>query len=187
MLMEVHRNTIDNWKTRGRPSTPEITAKLAKKLNLNEEETNALLLSAGYAPKYSVKESNATFSLKTQQIATNSLEKPIRAIVARAIEQAPGWLEVVRETIFDKGKEAVIGRQHNILHLDEREQRQRLGVALRNAVEGGLAMCHTAEDREQYRQVLVLLSEQGAHSDPLRRDVLKLFKLSQTPDLAEIQ
>jgi transcriptional regulator with XRE-family HTH domain len=134
-LMEVHRNTIDNWKTRGRPPTPESTAKLAKKLNLNEEETNALLLSAGYAPKYSVKESNETFSLKTQQIATSSPEKPIRAIVARAIEQAPGWLEVVRETIFDKEKDAVIGRQHNILHLDEREQRQHLGVVLRTLAE----------------------------------------------------
>ena len=184
-LMEVHRNTIDNWKARGRPPNPEITAKLAKKLNLKEEETNALLLSAGYAPKYSAKESNVTFPLRAQQIGANSLENSIRAIVVRTIEQVPSWLEVVRETIFDKEREVMRGKRHSILHLDEREQRQHLELALKNAVEGGLAMCHTAEEQDQYRQVLDILSESGAHSDALRRDALKPFMLSETPDLTE--
>jgi transcriptional regulator with XRE-family HTH domain len=55
-LMGVHRNTIGNWKTKGRPPSAEITTKLAQRLNLTEEETNALLMSAQYAPKYPVKE-----------------------------------------------------------------------------------------------------------------------------------
>lgn len=54
--IEVSRNTLTNWKAKGRPPSQEDTAKLAKSLNLDEEETNALLASAGYAPKYPPKE-----------------------------------------------------------------------------------------------------------------------------------
>ncbi|MGZ3646262.1 MAG: NACHT domain-containing protein [Ktedonobacteraceae bacterium] len=183
--MGVSRNTLTNWKAKGKPPTSEVTVKLATILYLDERETDSLLLSAGYAPKYSVKESNATFPNKTQQIATNSLENSIRVIVAQTTEQASGWLEVVRETIFDKGREISEGKLRNTLYLDEREQRRHLGLALKNAIEGGLAMFHTTEEREQYRQVLGILSELGAHSDALRRDVLKSFMLSETPDLTE--
>ena len=54
----------------------------------------------------------------------------MRAIVARTTEQAPGWLEVVREPIFDQGREVSEGKLRNILHLDEREQRRHLGLAV---------------------------------------------------------
>src|SRR6266705_2663950 len=50
--MGVSRNTIGNWKGRGKPPNQEITVKLAKKLNLDEDETDTLLASAQYAPKY---------------------------------------------------------------------------------------------------------------------------------------
>ena len=48
----VSRNTITNWKANGKPPRREDTKKLAKLLYLNEEETDLLLTSAGYAPEY---------------------------------------------------------------------------------------------------------------------------------------
>ena len=53
--MRVGRNTIGNWKAKGGPSSRDDTEKLAKVLNLDEVETNALLTAAGYAHKYEAK------------------------------------------------------------------------------------------------------------------------------------
>jgi hypothetical protein len=59
-------------------------------------------------------------------------------------------------------------------------------LALKNAVERGLARFSTPEERDQYRNVLAVLSEPGAHSDTLRREALRLFTLFETPSLAEL-
>src|SRR6266496_1985213 len=58
--ISVSRNTLGNWKRRGRPPSQDDTLKLAKVLYLDENETNKLLIVAGYAPKYSIKDNIVT-------------------------------------------------------------------------------------------------------------------------------
>src|SRR5438105_298257 len=83
--MSVHRNTIDNWKARGKPPKKEAAAKLAKILNLDEEETNRLLTSAGYAPKYALKESMTPSSRmsKTERSMGQFADTARRGIIER--------------------------------------------------------------------------------------------------------
>jgi len=87
----VSRNTLTNWKAKGRPPNQAVTVKLAKILNLDEEETNTLLTSAGYAPKYGVKEAVTPSSrMRIQGSAVARAEKfadaGIRGIIERCRE-----------------------------------------------------------------------------------------------------
>jgi len=122
----------------------------------------------------------------------------LAAIITLLAKNAPGWLDGLRGTLLCKGKEAALekgkeyvvdkgtGFIHSRLRLDEKEQQCHLELALKNAVERGLARFSTLEERDQYRSVLAILSEPGTHSDTLRREALRLFTLSETPSLAEL-
>jgi WD40 repeat protein/transcriptional regulator with XRE-family HTH domain len=59
----ISRNTISNWKANGKPPRREEAKKLARLLYLDEEETDILLKSAGYAPEYDSKESKKVLDL----------------------------------------------------------------------------------------------------------------------------
>src|SRR5437764_14338800 len=89
---------------------------------------------------------------------------------------APSWLDALRGTVLDKGKEVSIDKGkdfvvekgtkygRNFFHLDEKEQLRHLQLALRNAVERGLAKFHTLVERDQYRDIIETLLEPGANS-----------------------
>jgi uncharacterized protein YerC/energy-coupling factor transporter ATP-binding protein EcfA2 len=114
------------------------------------------------------------------------------------VATAPVWLPTVRDMLWSKGKEVAIekgkdlavkkgtGFVRDLLHLDEKEQLRHLELALKNAVERGIARFDAPEERDQYREVLKILFEPGSHSDALRREALRLLTLSDTPDLAEL-
>ncbi len=114
----------------------------------------------------------------------------LAVIVALLAKSAPAWLDALRGTLLTKGKEVVVEKGtrfvHNRLHLDEKEQQRHLELALKNALERGLVKFDRLEERDQYRNVLAILAEPGAHSDALRRESLRLLTLSDTPNLAEL-
>lgn len=59
-------------------------------------------------------------------------------------------------------------------------------LALQNAAERGLAKFHASEDRDRYRDILSILSETGNHNEELRSEAMRLFTLSDTPDLSNL-
>jgi hypothetical protein len=135
------------------------------------------------------------FNIRSQSITFESGEKmadpiSLAVIIALLAKNAPTWLDALRDTLLTKGKEVAIDKgtrfARDRLHLDEKEQQRHLELALKNAVERGLARFDTPEERDQYRDVLAILSEPGAHSDALRREALRLLTLSDTPNLAEL-
>jgi energy-coupling factor transporter ATP-binding protein EcfA2 len=114
----------------------------------------------------------------------------LAAITALLIKSAPSWLEALQGTLLDKGKDFAIEKGidygRKLLRLDEKEQQRHLELALKNAVERGVVRFSTLTERDQYRHVLTILSEPGAHLDTLRREILRLFTLFDTPNLAEL-
>jgi hypothetical protein len=114
----------------------------------------------------------------------------IAVVVDYLVKNAPSWLDSIVGTILDKGKDIVleksVGYGRSILHLDEKEQIRHLELVLKNAVERGLAQFHTLKERDQYRSVLTILSEPGAHSEELRRGAMSYFTLSDVPNYEEL-
>ena len=95
-------------------------------------------------------------------------------ITALLVQSAPSWLEGLRGTLLDKGKELAIEKGIDygraIFRLDEKEQQHHLELALKNAVGRGLVRFSTLAERDQYRNILAVLCEPGAHSDTLRSE-----------------
>src|SRR5689334_16335906 len=101
----------------------------------------------------------------------------IAVITTFIAASTPSWLETLRGVLFDKGRETLLdkgkefatekgsGLMRRLLHLDEKEQQRHLELALKNAVERGLAKFHTPEERDQYKDILDILFEPGPHSD----------------------
>jgi hypothetical protein len=116
------------------------------------------------------------------------------AAVTIVVKTASAWFPPIRDALLnkamDKGAENAIGKSmkdvHALLHLDEKEQVRHLKLALKNAVERGLAKFHTPEEQQQYLSILNLLSESNSHSETLRREAMQLFTLSDTPNIAEL-
>ncbi len=121
------------------------------------------------------------------------------AIVTTYIaHNAPSWLDTIRGTLLDKGKEVALEKGkdfavekgtkyvRDFFHLDEKEQVRHLQLALKNAVERGITRFHTFEERDQYRKILEILFEPGSHSDTLRHEAMRLLTLSETPNFAEL-
>ena len=113
------------------------------------------------------------------------------AIVFASIgRHAPSWLDAVRSVLLDKGKDTAIekvsGYRRRLFRLDEKQQHHHLELALKNAAERGLVKFHTLQEHDQYCEILTILFEPGAHSDTLRREALRLFSISDTPNLAEL-
>jgi hypothetical protein len=109
-------------------------------------------------------------------------------------------LEVLRGTLLDKGKEVVLDKgkeiltergtkfvRNRMLHLDEKEQREHLEQALKNAVERGLIPFGSSlTERDSYRDVLANLFEPGEHSKALQQEALQLFSFSEQPDFSKL-
>src|SRR5579884_971063 len=120
------------------------------------------------------------------------------ALTAFIVKNAPSWLVSLcgtmldkgREVAIDKGKEVVVSRGERfvrgIFHLDEKEQLRHLEQALKNATERGLATFDTLEERDLYKDILRTLSQPGPQGEVLRGEILHLFTLSETPDLAAL-
>ena len=111
-------------------------------------------------------------------------------VITYLAKSAPFWLDTLRSTLFDKGREFAVDKSisygRSLLLLDEKEQVHHLELALKNAAERGLAKFQTLEERDQYREILTILTEPGPHSETLRREAMRLFTLSETPNLAEM-
>jgi hypothetical protein len=122
----------------------------------------------------------------------------IAIIIASLARNAPSWLDALRGTLLDKGKEVAIEKgkdyavgkgtefTHGFLRLDEREQQHHLELVLKNTVERGLARFHTDKERVQYRTVLEFLTQPGPNSEALSREALRLFTLSDSPDFTTL-
>ena len=119
-------------------------------------------------------------------------------IIGYLANSAPSWLDALRVTLFNKGKELaleegkdlIVGRGtslvQDLFHLDEKEQRRHLELALKNAAERGIARFDTLNKRDQYRDILAILFEPGAHSETLRRETMNLFTFSDSPNYVEL-
>ena len=126
--------------------------------------------------------------------------EPISLAIATTYiaHNAPAWLDTIRGTLLDKGKEVALEKgkdfavergtkyARNFFHLDEKEQVRHLQLALRNALERGITRFQTFEERDQYRKILEILFEPGSHSDTLRHEAMRLLTLSETPNFAEL-
>ena len=116
----------------------------------------------------------------------------IAVIIAFLIKNAPSWLDALRGTLLDKGKEIAIKRGKDnavgkgtgfirgLLRLDAKEQQHHLELVLKNTVERGLARFHTDKERVQYRAVLEFLTQPGPSSEALSREALRLLPHSLT-------
>jgi len=118
--------------------------------------------------------------------------EPISLAIGTAIsilaKSAPHWLPVLRDTALKKGEELTIeqGKHQWNKYRDNEEHIQHMEIALKNASQQGLIRFQSLNERDQYRNVLTILSEPGSHSDTLRREALHLFTLSNTPDVTEL-
>src|SRR6266567_8886887 len=114
----------------------------------------------------------------------------LTVVTALLIKSAPIWLPSIRDAFISKGAEFVIDTTlkggRSLLGRDEKEQVRHLELALKNAVERGLAQFHTRQERDQYRSILTYLSEPSTQNDLLRREALHLFTLSDSPDFTEL-
>ncbi len=118
------------------------------------------------------------------------------ALTAFIIKNAPSWytslrgtlLDKSREVAIDKGKELAVTRGgrlvQRVFQLDEKEQMRHLQQALKNATERGLATFDTLPERDQYKDIVRTLSQEGPLGDVLRQEIMQLFTLSEKPDFA---
>src|SRR5260370_36829336 len=89
------------------------------------------------------------------------------AVITLLVKTAPTWFPPIRDAFLnkamDKGSEFAIDKSikgvRSLLHLDEKEQVRHLELALKNAMERGLANFHTPEEQHQYLSILSVLSE----------------------------
>ncbi|HEY1349856.1 MAG TPA: NACHT domain-containing protein [Ktedonobacteraceae bacterium] len=100
------------------------------------------------------------------------------------VKNAVHWFPALRDTIIGAGKEAALkkGRERVQMFLDERKHLRHVELALQNAAERGARQWQTPEKRTCYTSILQILSE--GHHEALRQEALRLFTLSDDPDLA---
>ncbi len=106
--------------------------------------------------------------------------------IALLVKSSPSWFHNIQDALLSKGEELAIaqGKRQIDAFIDEKKHLRHMELALRNAAERGLRLFSTPEERDQYRSILVILSE--ANSDILRQEATKLFTLSDNPDLAKL-
>lgn len=118
----------------------------------------------------------------------------IGLVIINLVNSAPKWLPPIREVFLDKAKEQGVdfildkGKQglRDTFRLGEKEQIRRLQLAINNAVERGLAQLDTPQERDLYRSMLEILSEEGPRNEVLRREAFRLFTFSDTPNFATL-
>ncbi len=124
--------------------------------------------------------------------------EPISTAIGLAItglvKTAPKWLPPIRDAFLDKAREQGAefvtdkGKKgwRDLFRLDEKEQIRHLQLAIKNAAERGLAQFDTLEERDLYRSILEILSEEGPRNEALRREAMSLFTLSDSPDFTAL-
>src|SRR5450432_2884780 len=102
------------------------------------------------------------------------------ALTAFIVKHAPSWYTSLRGTILDKSREVAIDKgkdvavtrggrlMQRVFHLDEKEQLRHLEQALKNATERGLATFDTLQERDQYKDIVRTLSQEGPQGEVLR-------------------
>src|SRR5260221_741578 len=103
----------------------------------------------------------------------------ISLAIGYLVKSAPGWFHCLQDTLLSGAIEQ--GKQRVIDFLDEKKHLQHMELALQNAAERGLKQFHSSEERDQYRSILEILAE--SNSETMRREAMKLFTLSDHPDL----
>ncbi|HEY5001834.1 MAG TPA: hypothetical protein VII61_01685, partial [Ktedonobacteraceae bacterium] len=110
---------------------------------------------------------------------------PLPPVIVFLIKSAAVWLPAIGETLLnsdiDKGQQSLFGwftrwqlKRTRVTHLK---------LALQKAAEHGIRGFQTLGERDQYRAILAVLSQPGFHNEELRRESLRLFTLSDSPDL----
>jgi hypothetical protein len=110
---------------------------------------------------------------------------PLTPVIVFLIKSAALWLPAMGETLLnsdiDKGQQSLFGwltrwrlKRTRVTHLKS---------ALQKAAEHGVRAFQTPGERDQYRAILAVLSQPGFHNEELRRESLRLFTLSDSPDL----
>ena len=114
----------------------------------------------------------------------------LAAAIALLVDSAPLWLPPIRDAFIKKGAEKGaeytfdLGKRFggNLFRLDQKEQLKHLKRVLRNAAERSIAKYNSQKDRDQFRNIFAILSEQGHYSEALRNEAMRLFTLSESPD-----
>jgi NACHT domain len=122
----------------------------------------------------------------------------LTALTVLIVKNAPNWLHALDDTIFDKSKEVAINKGQELIvergqsslrrlfHLDEKEQLRHLEQALKNATERGIVKFTTLAERDQYRDILATLTQEGPHNEVILQEALRLFSLSDTPNFVTL-
>ncbi len=107
--------------------------------------------------------------------------------IINSLKDSLASLDILRDpflhAVMEHSVEPVVSKMRGAFHLDERDQKRHLELALKNAKERGRSMFQTSWEREQYNAVLQILLEPGTNGDSFRFEALRLLSLSETPDL----
>jgi NACHT domain len=110
---------------------------------------------------------------------------PISLAIVFLVKSASSWLPALGETLLNSdveaGQKSLFGwflrwqkRREQVLHLQR---------ALGKAAVRGVSSFRTPPERDQFRDILSVLAQPGFHNEELRREALRLFTLSDAPDL----
>src|SRR6266487_743435 len=113
------------------------------------------------------------------------LADPLSVVIVFLVKSASSWLPAIGETLRNSEVEAGQNWLFGwfIRWRMKRQQVRHLKQALEKAAVRGISKYQTLAERDQYRDILAVLSQQGFRSEELRREALRLFTLSETPDL----
>src|SRR6266487_3315943 len=110
---------------------------------------------------------------------------PISLAIVLLVKSASSWLPAIGETLLhsdiEAGQDWLFG--WFIRWQKKRKQVQRLQQALGKAAVRGISSFRAQPERDQYRNILAVLAQPGFHNEELRREALRLFTLSDAPDL----
>ena len=114
----------------------------------------------------------------------------LTSAITSLIKSAPRWLDILQITLFDEEKNKDIEKdifdRSKFARPNEQELSRHLALALRNAAERGLAAFHSPEERDQYREILTILTEQNPQNDAFIQQILRALMLTDKPNLAEL-
>src|SRR5438876_39376 len=114
----------------------------------------------------------------------------ITALLAVLATNTPIWFSALQGTLLNSGGDLALQKGINVvrnkLHMDEKEQQRHLKAALQRAVEVGQNRFHTPAEQAQYRAIIAYLSTSGVPNNTFRSEALRLFTLSETPQLAKL-
>ncbi len=110
---------------------------------------------------------------------------PISLAIVFLVRSASSWLPAIGETLLNSDAEA---GQHWLFGWflrwrKKREQVIHLQKALEKAAVRSISSFQVRSERDQFRDIFAVLSQQGFHNEELRREALRLFTLSDAPNL----